>query len=314
VVTDPENQEQPIGIVTKKDRKGRARRYRIIVNVPESAFDERTQQIRASFTDGDCFYFRINELSSATRGVSDLLAQMDWLDAYDQFLYGEIDRAAAVRAFVWDVTLTGATPGEVEARAKKITAPRPNSVRVHNEGETWKAEAPALNAYDAANAARLIRNHILGGATVPEHWYGGAEDVNKSTGSSMTEPTEKMLEMRRTLLGYMLEQVGQYVVRSHWGALDRELSAAEADLLGSLVVEWPEMTAKDTTKYAAALQQTVAAMVQLIAESLLTRETALRIIAALAENFGVSIDVEAELSAALAEMFQVDGNTAADGE
>jgi hypothetical protein len=239
---------------------------------------------------------------------------MDWLDAYDQFLYGEIDRAAAVRAFVWDVTLTGATPGEVEARAKKITAPRPNSVRVHNEGETWKAEAPALNAYDAANAARLIRNHILGGATVPEHWYGGAEDVNKSTGSSMTEPTEKMLEMRRTLLGYMLEQVGQYVVRSHWGALDRELSAAEADLLGSLVVEWPEMTAKDTTKYAAALQQTVAAMVQLIAESLLTRETALRIIAALAENFGVSIDVEAELSAALAEMFQVDGNTAADGE
>lgn len=313
VVTDPENQEQPIGIVTKKDRKGRARRYRIIVNVPESAFDERTQQIRATFTDGDCFYFRINELSSATRGVSDLLAQMDWLDAYDQFLYGEIDRAAAVRAFVWDVTLTGATPGEVEARAKKITAPRPNSVRVHNEGETWKAEAPALNAYDAANAARLIRNHILGGATVPEHWYGGAEDVNKSTGSSMTEPTEKMLEMRRTLLGYMLEQVGQYVVRSHWGALDRELSAAEADQLGSLVVEWPEMTAKDTTKYAAALQQTVAAMVQLIAESLLTRETALRIIAALAENFGVSIDVEAELSAALAEMFQVDGNTAADG-
>lgn len=313
VVTDPENQEQPIGIVTKKDRKGRARRYRIIVNVPESAFDERTQQIRSTFADGDCFYFRINELSSATRGVSDLLAQMDWLDAYDQFLFGEVDRAAAVRAFVWDVTLSGATPAEVEARAKKITAPRPNSVRVHNEGETWKAEAPALNAYDASSAARLIRNHILGGATVPEHWYGGAEDVNKSTGSSMTEPTEKMLEMRRTLLGYMLEQVGQFVVRSHWGALDRELSAAEADLLGSLVVEWPEMTAKDTTKYAAALQQTVAAMVQLMADSLLTRETALRVIAALVENFGVSIDVQAELSAALAEMFQVEG-AAADGE
>jgi hypothetical protein len=313
VVTDPENQEQPIGIVTKKDRKGRARRYRIIVNVPESAFDERTQQIRSTFADGDCFYFRINELSSATRGVSDLLAQMDWLDAYDQFLFGEVDRAAAVRAFVWDVTLSGATPAEVEARAKKITAPRPNSVRVHNEGETWKAEAPALNAYDAASAARLIRNHILGGATVPEHWYGGAEDVNKSTGSSMTEPTEKMLEMRRTLLGYMLEQVGQYVVRSHWGALDRELNASEADVLGSLVVEWPEMTAKDTTKYAAALQQTVAAIVQLIADSLLTRETALRVIAALVENFGVSIDVEAELSAALAEMFQVEG-AAADGE
>lgn len=38
VVTDPDNIEQPIGVVTKKDRKGIARRYRIIVNGPEDAF------------------------------------------------------------------------------------------------------------------------------------------------------------------------------------------------------------------------------------------------------------------------------------
>lgn len=303
VVTDPENREQPIGIVTKKDRKGRAKRYRIIVNVPEAAFDEGTQKIRQTFTDGDVFFFRVNELCSATRGVSDLLAQMDWLDAYDQFLFGEIDRASAVRAFIWDVTLTGATPDEVAARAKTISAPRPNSVRVHNEGETWKAEAPDLNAYDAAQAARLIRNHMLGGATVPEHWYGGAEDVNKSTGSSMTEPTEKMLDMRRTLIGYMLAQVGQYVVRSHWGVLDTELSAEQADTLGTITVQWPEMTSKDTTKYAAALQQAVASVLQLVAESLLTRETALRVVAALAQQLGVEIDVETELEAALQEMF-----------
>lgn len=305
VVTDPENREQPIGIVTKKNRKGEARRYRIIVNVPEAAFAEGTQAIRQTFTDGDCFFFRVNELCNATRGVSDLLAQMDWLDAYDQFLFGEVDRASAVRAFIWDVTLTGATPQEVEARAKKITAPRPNSVRVHNEGEVWKAESPALNAYDAAAAARLIRNHMLGGATVPEHWYGGAEDVNKSTGSSMTEPTERMLEMRRALIGYMLEQVGQFVVRSHWGALDRELSSQEAEQLATLGVAWPEMTSKDTTKYAAALQQATASVLQLVAENLLTRETALRVVAALASQLGVDIDIDAEIEAALQEMFDL---------
>ncbi len=304
VVMDPDNAEQPIGIVTKKNLRGKCKRYRIIVNVPEAAFAQRTQEIRQSFGDGDCFFFRVNELCSSSRGVSDLLAQMDWLDAYDQFMFGEIDRAANVRAFIWDVTLTGSSQDEVDARAKKISAPRPNSVRVHNENETWKAEAPALNAYDAAAAARLIRNHMLGGATVPEHWYGGAEDVNKSTGSSMTEPTERMLEMRRAQLGYMIEQVGQYVVRSHWGALDRELSEKEAELLASLVVEWPELTAKDTTKYAAALQQATSSIAQLLAENLLTRATALRIVAALAEQLGVSIDVDDELEAALAEMFQ----------
>jgi len=301
VVMDPANREQPIGIVTKKNLKGESRRYRVIVNVPEDAFDERTQEIRKTFTTGDCFYFRVNDLCSASRGVSDLLAQLDWLDAYDQFLFGEVDRSSASRAFIWDVTLKGATPDEVAQRAKKITAPRSNSVRVHNDAEEWKAEAPALNSYDAASAARLIRNHMLGGATVPEHWYGGAEDVNKSTGSSMTEPTEKMLQMRQTFLGYMLMTIGEYVIRSHWRVLDREPSAKQQAILLSLQVQWPEMTAKDTTKYAASLQQIVTAVAQSIAEGLLTRSTALRLIAAMAERLGVDIEVEEELEAALRE-------------
>lgn len=49
VVTDPDNREQPIGIVTKRNKKGVAKRYRVIVNVPESAFTEQTQAIRATF-------------------------------------------------------------------------------------------------------------------------------------------------------------------------------------------------------------------------------------------------------------------------
>lgn len=308
VVVDPDNSEQPIGIVTKRDRKGEARRYRVIVNVPESAFGETARKIRETFTTGDCFYFRVNDLSSATRGRSDLLAQIDWLDAYDVFLFGEVDRAAALRAYFFDVTLTGATPDEVKARAKTITPPRPGSVRVHNEHEKWSAEAPTLNAYDAAQAARLVRNHMLGGATVPEHWFGGAEDVNKSTGSSMTEPTEKMLDMRQQVVGHMLVCIGEYVVRSRWGALDRELTPAQAQILETLHVEWPELTAKDVTKYAQALTQIVAACASAIAEGLLSRATALRLIAAMAARLGVEFDVDDELAQAEAELAERGGN------
>lgn len=301
VVTDPDNAEQPIGIVTKRDRRGQTRRYRVIVNVPEEAFTGRTRQIRATFDTGDCFYFRVNDLSSATRGRSDLLAQIDWLDAYDQFLFGEVERGTALRAFIWDVTLTGASPEEVDARARTITPPRPNSVRVHNENETWKAEAPSLNSHDAAASARLFRNHMLGGATFPEHWYGGAEDVNRATGDSMAEPTEKMLDMRQKLLGYMLQQVGCYVLRSGWGILDAEASPEQQLILDSVMVDWPEMTAKDTTKYASALQQVTASVCQMLAEGLISRLMGLRVIATVADRLGVEIDPEAELEAALAE-------------
>lgn len=312
VVPDPDNIEQPIGIVTRPDAKGATRRYRIIANVPESAFAERTQAIRDTFTDGDCFFVRVNELSSGARGRSDLLAQMDWLDAYDLFLFGEVDRAAALRAFLWDVTLTGATPEEVAQRARQITAPKPGAVRVHNEGEAWKAETPNLNAYDGSVMARLIRNHMLGGATMPEHWYGGAEDVNRATGESMTEPAEKMLEMRQRIIGHMLEMVGQYVLRAHWRRVGDRLTAAQEQALATLRVEWPEFTAKDTTKYATALQQTTAAVAQGMAEGILTRATALRMVAAIAERLGVEIDEEAELDAALGERAAA-GGTELDG-
>lgn len=302
VVMDPENREQPIGVVTKRDKRGAARRYRIIVNVPETAFAERTRIIRASFVDGDCFFLRVNDLSSTTRGRSDLLAQVDWLDAYDQFLFGELDGAAFRRAFVWDVTLTGASPDEVKARTREITAPKPGSVRVHNDAETWEAKAPELQAADSAAGAKLFRNHVLGGATIPEHWYGGGGDVNRSTGESMSEPTEKMMLMRQSTVGYMLAEVGRYVLRSAWGALDRELRDDERDRMGTVKVAWPEMTNKDITKYAAALMQIVSAVVGLLTEGLVSRETALRVVTAVAARLGVEIDAEAELERATTEL------------
>lgn len=302
VVTDPENHEQPIGIVTKKDRKGVARRYRIIVNVPESAFAARTQEIRKSFDTGDCFFYRVNDLSSATRGRSDLLAAIDWNDAYDQFLFGELDRTSFLRAWIWDVTMTGASPAEVAARAKTISAPKAGGVRVHNENESWKAEAPELQSADSDTSARLFRNHVLGGQTIPSHWFGGGEDVNKSTGNSMTEPTEKMLEMRQRTVGHILVDIGSYVVRVHWDKLDDELDEAHEDILAGLHVDWPEMTAKDTTKYAAALQQATAAVAMAIAEQLLSRETALRVVASIAGRLGVEIDPAEELKKAEQEL------------
>jgi len=296
VVVDPDNPEQPVGIVTVKDRKGVARRFRVIVNGPEDIFTSRTQEIRASFTDGEAFYFTVNDLSNGRRGRSDLLAQIDWLDGYDQFLFGELDRAQFMRAFLWDVTLTGATPEEVAAKAREIAAPAPGSVRVHNESEIWKAESPDLKAQDSSENARLFRNHVLGGATVPEHWYGGGGNVNRASASEMGEPTFKIFSMRQRFLKHMLESIGFYVLRQAALAKGREPDP-EDDAFEVLAV-FPELTARDTSKYAAALQQVVVAASLAVDKGFITRETALGIINAVAGRLGVEIDVEAELVAA----------------
>lgn len=310
VVMDPDNAEQPIGIVTTRDKHGVARRFKVIVNGPEDVFTERTRQIRETFTTGQCFYFRVNDLCNGTRGRGDLVPLLDWLDAYDEFLFGELDRADFMRAFMWDVTLTGADKPTVEARAREITAPKAGTVRVHNENEQWTAVAPELQAGDAATAARLFRNQVLGGRTVPEHWFGGGGDVNRSTGESMAEPTEKEFESRQTYIGHMLVEVGTFVLRAAWRLLEGgELTEDQEKILDELKVEWPEMVVKDITRYASALQSVIAAAAQAIDQGLLTKETALAIIAAVATQFGIEVDVNDELKKAEAALADRGGRT-----
>lgn len=301
VVTDPDNVEQPIGIVTTRDRKGGARRYRVIVNGPESMFSRRAQEIRQSFGDGECFYFTVNDLSAASRGHSDLLPVMDWLDAYDHVMFGEIERWDHLRAFVWDVTLKGATKDEVEARARQIVPPSPGSVRVHNDAEEWAAVAPDLKGADSAEAARLYRNHILGSGTLPEHWYGGGGDVNRAVGAEMAAPTFKLFTMRQKYIGHMLEVMAQYQV---WRRLDPTgplPDPADFDEALKPRVEWPEMVPKDTASFAAALAQVVMAAATAVERGLLSAETAVEVVASVAAGLGVEIDVAAELETARAE-------------
>lgn len=301
VVIDPDNPEQPIGIVTVKDKKGIARRYRVIVNGAEDVFTQRTQEIRATFEDGEAFYFTINDLSNGRRGRSDLLAQIDWLDGYDQFLFGELDRSGFMRAFLWDVTMTGATPDEVKKRATEITAPNPGSVRVHNDQEKWDAVSPNLGVADSEGVARLLRNHVLGGGTLPEHWFGGGGDVNRATAGEMGDPTFKMFSMRQKFLKYMLESIGFYVLRQHELAAGRAEPDAEDERF-EIEAEFPELTTRDTAAYAQALQQVVAAAALAVTNKFITAETAIRLINAIAGRFGVEIDAATELAAVLDEV------------
>jgi hypothetical protein len=299
VVMDPDNPEQPIGVVTKKDTRGKYWKYRVMVLGDDAdLFTARTQQIRADdFTDGECMLFQVNKFPNGTRGRSDLLGQMDWLDAYDSFLFDEIDRISFLRSFVWDVTLKGADEEFVKKFDKDFKAPAPNSKFVHNDSTTLAAVAPELQAADTTQSARLLRNHVLGGATVPEHWFGGGGDVNRAAASEMGEPTFKVYTARQSFLKLMLQAIGRYVLwksaktdKPDWG-----------DVKWVVAASFPELVNKDLTKFAAAMGQVATTVVLLIDEGLLTQERGLKLIADVAQRFGQEINAVDELTKAQAE-------------
>ena len=225
---------------------------------------------------------------------------MDWCDVYEQLLYGEAERQNAMRAYIWDVSLKGAGEDDVNKRAAKLSPPAPGTIRVHNDSEIWQAVSPDLQAADGSIGARLFRNHILSGQTMPEHWYGGGGDVNRATGDSMSEPTVKILSLRQAYLGHMLLEAARYAIRQREKAITRR----EPDLFDPVFkvdCAWPEMSPKDTTKYAAALQQVVVACGMALDKNLLSPDTALHIINSVSGRLGVEIDAEQELVKAQAE-------------
>ncbi len=299
VITDPDNATQPIGVITKTNRRGQIRKYRVIVSGPETVFSERAQKIRESFTDGDAFYYTVNDLAAASRGHSDLLPQLDWADAYDKAMFGELERWDFLRAFIWDVTMKGATADEVKKRANEIVVPSAGGVRVHNDSEEWDAVTPDLKAADGAENARLFRNHLLGASTIPEHWFGGGGDVNRATAGEMGEPTFKVFTMRQRIWKHILEEVVSYQIRLRARAAGLEQMADEPEFRP--VAQFPELTARDTTKYASALAQVVIGCVQALDRKLMAMETAIALIALIAGQLGLEIDPREELERVAAE-------------
>lgn len=300
VVLDPDNAEQPIGVITKKNARGEYSKYRVLVLGDDAdLFSRRTAEIRAGFTDGDVFLFQVNKLADGSRGRSDLIGQMDWIDAYDEFLFGELDRARYLRAFVWDLNVKTGTKDDVEQRAKTFRPPEPNSVYVHNDGEELTPKAPELQAADSADAARLFRNHVLAGSTVPEHWFGGGGDVNRAAAAEMGDPTFKLFTARQTALKMMLEKVGRYVLMSQPDA-----APDWSDPAWTVTARFPELVSKDVTKFSAAMRDVATAALLLVDRGLLTEERALGLVADIAGRFGQEIDVKAEIEAARLERAQ----------
>ncbi len=179
VITDDDNVEKMLKV---RYRVGKNMQTKSIINVLPGSHKK-----YPGLLDGECFYFALNKVSNMTRGHSDLLAMIDWLDNYDQFLFNQMDRANFLNQFIWDVKLEGQTDEQIKKWINQQRQPKAGSIRAHNEGVEWNAVAPDLKASDIRGHADLALIQILGGAGLPPHWFSVGSGTNKACYSSDTE-------------------------------------------------------------------------------------------------------------------------------
>ena len=289
VTTDPENVKIPIGVVLKDTPGYEKRSYRIIV--PEEAeyvLSKPAQEMRRGYTDGQCFFSAINNVTNSPRGRSELLTVADWLDNYEQFLYDTGDKWRMMNAFVWDLEVTGGDANAIKEQINNFVK-KAGSVFGHNEKVKAEAKSPTLQAPDFADGARLFRNHILGPFGYPEHWYGGGGDVNRATAVEMGTPTFKMLSSKQRYFKYLIESILDFQIEM--GLKAKYLRMPEEKAYDYEVIV-PELSVKDVGKYATVIGQVSTSLAVAQDRKWIDRETARKIFGVAINYLGVELDLE----------------------
>ena len=312
VLHDPDNRNIPIGVLMKKSLASEPVIYRVIYPAPDGElFSVSTQHLRNGYTGGECFYFAVNKLSGQSRGRSDFMSLIDWLDGYDRYLFDTMERSALINAFVWDVVLKGEKQAGIDAwLAKNGAPPKPGTVRAHNESEEWTAQTPDMKHADSQAGSRLLRNHVLGGSGTPEHWFSEGGDVNRSTAAEMSVPVFRRLQTRQNVVKQMLSVVCRYQItqaiappsggRGPLTGFEMVTLPGHADPVpatDAFTVQASNVSSKDLAR-AGTIFLTVSQGVSLaVLNKLMRPETAVRLLAAAANELGVDINPQDELAA-----------------
>lgn len=291
VHTDPHNVKIHVGVTLKSIDGDPGRKLAIIL--PQENIEilsPKGQALRAQFTDGSCFFWKVNTLTNEPRGCSDLFIVADHLDGYEQFMADMMEKFAQFNPFYWDVTVEGKTHDELVKEADKFRPPKSGGAFIHNDKVTSEAKSPQQNAVDAEAGARLLRNHILTPKGIPEHWAGGGGDVNRATAAEMDLPAVKMISRRQKTVKHILKQIFDFVIQSGLDA--RYLRLAEADATYKL--QTPEISQKDIAKLSSAVQQLASSLTVAQANKWIDNATARKMYAFACSFVGFEYDPDTQ--------------------
>ena len=234
---------------------------------------------------GDVFFFQLNKLPTQLRGYSILMTDIDWADAFDQFLFGALDGFDARNDYFFDCTLEGATQAEIDDQ--KITRPDRGMVNVHNEKAKWDTIKADLAASDVSEAAKLIKDFIVGTNGFPKHWFGEGDTTNRATADAMTIPTKKMLQRIQAYLKRELKFMCTYVLQCVQEAGKIKLGADEYfDIEVSLF----SLDQKEIDQAGSGFTQLINAMKVAVSSGWATDDTAKKLVDGFLASVGFEVD------------------------
>jgi len=228
---------------------------------------------------GELFYFKINSVTGAARGFSDLLPLLFWLNSVDDVMYQQMLRLFAMTSWFWDITLPGASEAEVNRFTSegKAQPPSPGGSWVHSDGVEIKPLNPKLAGEDTSELIKIFRQYLLAGAGYPEHFF--AEPAARGVAEAMHEPTYRFLVRRQMEVKQMLELIFQFVLEKK--GFPREMRKFDIFL--------PGISKRDLQRSGGALLRATQALRIAAEHGWISQEKAIEIFAALLDQLNLGV-------------------------
>lgn len=218
------------------------------------------------WTKEDCRHYAVNRLVGTVRGQGDLVPMLPWLRRYKDWLTDRVRINKFKGAFLWDITLKGATKQAILARQAELASPpAPGSVIVHNESEEWKAVQPTIDAQSVEPDGKAMRLMVAAGAGVPLHFLAEGESATRATAAEMGAPTYRHYERRQLYFGSVICDVVAEAIRR---------SGQFHQTNYRLVAEFEDLTSQDNLRVAQAAALVARALVQAVEQGILDRAEA----------------------------------------
>jgi hypothetical protein len=314
VIEDPENTMKPYAVLLKKFRGEKQRRlYKVIdvanvalggdasgrlIGLPEN--DKEIKEWGFKWKKGDvvrgkelpgmsratgewagaAFFFTLNNPLTANRGWSDLLNNLDFIDAHDQYLFASVEKAIESAKWIRDVELKGMNEQQQREWLQAQEPVKPGSVFTHNENVTQQMMTPDLRLEDSAALSTQLKNHALAGSGFPPIWFGESL-VSRASAAEMTEPTFKHVRRRQRLTAFMMGTILRFAVdqAALFGRL--KLDGRQGDVMQrqseSFYLKMPDVSAKDQRMLSIALNNISSALDKAVESEFLDRGEAKRL-------------------------------------
>jgi len=259
---------------------------------PVPAYDPQTDNLQQPVI----LHYAINRPAGAQWGEPDLAPLLRWLSRYSNWLE---DRARLNRyrnAFLFVVQAKFASEAQRKARQTSLNAnpPKPGSILVADENETWKVLSPRLESGDAEKDGLAIKKMISAGAGIPLHFLAEPESATRTTAEAAGGPTYRRFEQRQEYFLWMMQDI-LAVVLARRGQVDIRLR-----LNGK--VDFSVTGADISSSDNGALSQAAYYMISILADlrdrALITNSEFLRLIY---RFFGETVDADEMLQRAAKE-------------